>query len=870
MVAMTWLAAAPATAAVTVDGLVFDDADGDGLPSIGEPGLAGVTVGWETSVFAVTDATGRFTLTAPREGIVWVRTPDGFSPTPAWAAVPASGTARLDLGLERVTRTGPLSFVHASDTHIGLFPQSDVASALLGAASVLPAPAFLVITGDITQGNTVEAFNGLLAALGPIPIPFVPVDGNHDLYDGGTNYRRFLGPTNYSFETGGVHFIVLDFAMMANVRDARTRQAVLDFVRGDVARSAAGTTTVAFTHAPPDDVFADELAAAGVSYLFTGHWHSNRLIERGGLLEINTQPLMMGGIDFTPAGYRVATFLGGELVLSHFSTVDEPVLRVVHPRPGSCAPPGPITVQIAAETGGGMPAVTLELDGGGPIAAMYQGGWSHVAPLTLARENRRLTVRAGAHRLDVDLCIEDLPAPPGALPDWPELGGSSAHHGRTDARLPPPLRTIWAASVGGYIRGGSPALADGRLFVPVVDVGDGTRGGVVAFDARTGARLWERRTGYAVHNTPAVDGGLVIFGSSRGIVHAVRADSGEPVWEHDLGSGISELASWLYAAPAVADGIVYIGVQRAFAALDRDTGRPLWTVDPSPNGFWLGSFSAAGVGGGVVVASFSRGADGMVAWDAYDGRELWRLPPPASRAVNTAVVIDGDLAYFGNGETVVYAVDLVSSQVRWSRKLHGKGFDWGYGLTAAPALARGKLIVPTAYDALVALDAATGAVEWERGTGPSVLRPVHYQGSGSEAFQAAPVVTDDVVWIGGADGILLALDISSGARLWSVDLGAPILSGAVPSGDMLFVGTWDGTIQALQHGEPCPPGTCKSPGNGGGCSGDGDGCSVGRGGGGLAGVLVLLALVRLVGGRGRVVHPRDGRSRPDHRRRPLL
>src|SRR5262249_45880445 len=148
----------------------------------------------------------------------------------------------------------------------------------------------------------------------------------------------------------------------------------------------------------------------------------------------------------------------------------------------------------------------------------------------------------------------------------------------------------------------------------------------------------------------------------------------------------------------------------------RDTGRPLWNRDPAPNGFWLGSFAAPGVGGGVVIGAFSRGADGMVAWDATDGSELWRLRPPASTAVNAAVLVDGDLAYFGNGYTEVYAVDLLSADVRWHRKLESKGFDWGYGLAAAPALAGDKLIVPTQYDALVALDTASGAVEWEQET----------------------------------------------------------------------------------------------------------------------------------------------------------
>ena len=43
-----------------------------------------------------------------------------------------------------------------------------------------------------------------------------------------------------------------------------------------------------------------------MSYLFTGHWHANRmLVHRKGIVEWNTQTLVMGSIDHSPAGYRV-------------------------------------------------------------------------------------------------------------------------------------------------------------------------------------------------------------------------------------------------------------------------------------------------------------------------------------------------------------------------------------------------------------------------------------------------------------------------------------------------------------------------------------------------------------------------------------
>src|SRR5207253_7282453 len=103
-------------------------------------------------------------------------------------------------------------------------------------------------------------------------------------------------------------------------------------------------------------------------------------------------------------------------------------------------------------------------------------------------------------------CVIGRSDAPGAIADWPQLGGGPGHLGAVTARLDPPLRTVWADSVGGHIFGGSPVVADGRLFVPVVDYAAGDAGGVVAYDLRTGARLWRAQSGAAVPGSPVVAG----------------------------------------------------------------------------------------------------------------------------------------------------------------------------------------------------------------------------------------------------------------------------------------------------------------------------------------------------------------------------
>src|SRR5690348_14633302 len=89
--------AAPAAAvAAPVTGLVYEDKNGDGRPSVGEPGVANAVVALGIHQFVVTDARGVFTLDLAdgARGIAWVRVPDGYVPGPVWAPVDA---ARPDL-----------------------------------------------------------------------------------------------------------------------------------------------------------------------------------------------------------------------------------------------------------------------------------------------------------------------------------------------------------------------------------------------------------------------------------------------------------------------------------------------------------------------------------------------------------------------------------------------------------------------------------------------------------------------------------------------------------------------------------------------------------------------------------------------------
>ena len=820
--------AAPATAA-PLHGLVYDDINGDGQPSAGEPGVASAVVAFGVQQFAVTDAQGQFTLDVPpgAQGIVWVRVPDGFVPGPVWARVEAIRTdAGLDLGLRRLAapHRGPVTFVVAADTHLALDQPfaEDLAQVAADATALDPPPAFFTILGDITQGNQLDQFQLVDRSLAGLSAPYVPVPGNHDWYDRGATWFAHYGPDNYSFDVGTTHFVVWNMAM--------SEQEIRDYLGAELSHVAQGMSIVALTHAPPSERVTDTLRSLGVDYVLTGHTHSNRVVDHDGVIELNSEPLLMGGLDFSPGGYRVMTIDRGALRSYHRTVVEHPLLEVVSPGRGQCVAMTGGQVLAAAEYDAGDPAVTARVDCATPIALRYAGGWSWQAELpAMSPGPHTLTVAAHAGGVTSSVGFEvcAAAAPPLAGPDWPQIGGAPDHAGARDRELAPPLAQRWATAVGGHVLQASPVIARGMVYLTATDQGDGHTGGVVALDLATGAIRWRTTTPVQVRGGVAVSGTTVAAAQIDGTVLGLDADTGAIRWRSELGAGLVPGAAAIFAPPAADAGDILIGNQRRLAAISAAEGGMVWSVDPVPEGRDSQALSAVAISDGAAFGVFNRVLGGLGAWDRATGGLLWRYEGALTTAINATPIVAGGLVYVVNGVDEVFALDTATGILRWSLKLDPAGFEWGNATVGAPAIGRFVLVVPTLYRDLVALDATTGFELWRYAGTSSQVRPTHYRGAREAGFEASPVITGDIVWAADTAGQLTALDLHTGQRLWRTRLGAPVLGGLAVSDDWLVVASYDGSVRAFVAAPHEPlavePGTCDAGIASGGC------CEAGRG-----------------------------------------
>jgi len=168
------------------------------------------------------------------------------------------------LGESNGEKVSPFTFVQMSDTHVGFQgPPNPLGTAAFEAAvarvNALPQrPDLVLFTGDLVHDTEkpeevrtrIQKFREIAARLKVPKLHFVP--GEHDAgLDAGVVFREVFGPTNYSFDHKGVHFIALD-----NVSRARPEVGAeqIAWLKKDLARFAKSTPIIVFTHRPLFDL----------------------------------------------------------------------------------------------------------------------------------------------------------------------------------------------------------------------------------------------------------------------------------------------------------------------------------------------------------------------------------------------------------------------------------------------------------------------------------------------------------------------------------------------------------------------------------------------------------------------------------------
>jgi len=293
-----------------------------------------------------------------------------------------------------------------------------------------------------------------------------------------------------------------------------------------------------------------------------------------------------------------------------------------------------------------------------------------------------------------------------------------------------------------------------------------------AAQAQSGTPLWSHEVGGQLWAPLKYDGGSLYFGSDDSLFRAFDVGSQEVRWQFETGGIIRSGAE-------IADGTVFFASDDGFLyALEAKSGAEVWRFDLGSSGMtrvlpatdppyeydYLHS-SPVYHDGTIYIGS----ADGALYAVAHEsGQQRWRFA--TGGRVRSTPILDGGIVYFGSSDGHVYAVSAAGGDLVWQ-------FDTGGIVQGSPALGAGKLFVGSRSAAVFALDASSGEQAWKH---------VNEDGSWVES---SPVYSDGVVYVGSSDALqLFALDSETGATIWNFRTGGWSWSTPTLANGVVYIG----------------------------------------------------------------------------------
>jgi outer membrane protein assembly factor BamB len=293
--------------------------------------------------------------------------------------------------------------------------------------------------------------------------------------------------------------------------------------------------------------------------------------------------------------------------------------------------------------------------------------------------------------------------------------------------------------------------------------------------------------------------------AANAMYHLQAAGPLRTAWQADAGKG-SDDDSRLTAPPVVAEGRVFVlDSQAHIFAFDARNGRPLWDKSLAPQGpddFTLFGLlgpdmsidPSKGFGGGTAYdrgkVFVSTGFGSVFALDAATGKQLWKsdLEVP----IVNAPVANGGRVFVSSQDNHFVALSESDGRTLWDHQ--GISESAGILTSTSAAVAGEYVIVPYSSGELYAIRVNNGRAEWN-----DMLTKAGNVTALSELDDIAgrPVVDRDMVFAISHSGMMAAISLNTGERVWSRDVGG--IQTPWAAGDFVYVLTTDGQVLCLQR-----------------------------------------------------------------------
>ncbi|HEY1110781.1 MAG TPA: PQQ-binding-like beta-propeller repeat protein, partial [Opitutaceae bacterium] len=309
--------------------------------------------------------------------------------------------------------------------------------------------------------------------------------------------------------------------------------------------------------------------------------------------------------------------------------------------------------------------------------------------------------------------------------------------------------------------------------------------------------LWQSRAKASFTTAPVVGpDGAAYLGSTDGYFHAFNAD-GKRRWP---ALDLNEAQQDTSAAALSPDGILYVGlgptlngttvVPGKVRAIDSATGATRWEIN-------AGTLSTTNANNAIALAE-----DGTIYVHTSQGRLLaytdrgasaqlkWSAAVPGLSYASPTIAPDGTV-YLGSDEGAtstsaaahrLYAFNPADGSMKWSFPSDNAIY------TAAAIDASGNLYFGTLVSGRLYSLTSQGTQRWL------------YAGA-RLGTSSSPSLSPDggTVYFAGYDGVLHAVNTSTGTARWTYKLGAEVRasSPAVDANGVIYIGSYDGLLYAI-------------------------------------------------------------------------
>jgi outer membrane protein assembly factor BamB len=298
-------------------------------------------------------------------------------------------------------------------------------------------------------------------------------------------------------------------------------------------------------------------------------------------------------------------------------------------------------------------------------------------------------------------------------------------------------------------------------------------------------------------------------GYAANAMYHLEADGALAVtWQQQAGLG-SGSDSRLTAAPIVVDNRIFVlDAEAHLYVFDGRNGGPLWDkplAPPSENNFVnstsfglvghnTGIDPTKGFGGGIAFDDgkifVTTGFGSVFALDPRSGKQFWKTDLDVP--IVNAPVANGGRIFVSSEDNHFYALAEVDGRKLWDHQ--GITENAGILESTSAAVSGDYVIAPYTSGELYALRVNDGRPAWNEmltrsGTTTAL--------SELDDIAGRPVIDRDMVFAISHSGMLAAININTGERMWSRDIGG--IQTPWAAGDFVYVLTLESQLLCLQR-----------------------------------------------------------------------